>query len=120
MPDYSIGNPACTPRLSSGVNCGAKAGIATSAKCFRCPATLTVHHPHRSHMAVKRQFAGALMKYLAIDIRRLLGSEKHAKRCYGIGPAAPQPLLAQRRRRGILSVSAPNGSCGYRQKEQSH
>ena len=45
---------------------------------LRGPAALAVHHAHRPHMAVQRQFAGALMEYLAVDVAGLLGGEKDA------------------------------------------
>src|ERR1700720_2485195 len=70
---------------------------------FRRPAALAVHHADRPHMTVERQFAGALMKYLAVDLARLLGGEKDAERRDCVGPAAAQPLLTHPRRlRGPL------------------
>ena len=53
-------------------------------------------------MPVKRQFAGALVEYLAVDLARLLGGEKDAERRDGVGPAAAQPLLAHRCRLRVL------------------
>src|SRR5271155_2447051 len=64
---------------------------------FRRPAALAMHHADRPHMAVERQFAGALVKYLAVDLARLLGGEKDAERRDCVGPTAAQPLLARRR-----------------------
>src|SRR5438270_9683326 len=69
---------------------------------LRRPAALAVHHADRPHMPVKRQFAGALMKYLAVDLARLLGGEKDAERRDCVGPAAAQPLFAHRRRLRVL------------------
>src|SRR5438132_14190170 len=62
------------------------------------PAAMAVHHADGPHMAIERQLAGALMKYLAVNLARLLGGEKDAERGDGIRPAAAQPLLAKRRR----------------------
>ena len=58
---------------------------------LRRPTALPVHHANRPHMAVERQFSGALMEYLAIDIAGLLGGEKDAERGDGVGPAAARP-----------------------------
>ena len=64
---------------------------------FRSPPAVAMDRPHRTHVTIKRQFAGALVKDLAVDIRGLLGGEKDAERSDRIGAAAPQPFLAQRR-----------------------
>src|SRR5580704_18706973 len=42
------------------------------------------------------------MKYLAVDLARLLRGEKDAERRDCVGPAAAQPLLANRRRLWVL------------------
>src|SRR5580704_14110366 len=54
------------------------------------------------------------MKYLAVDLARLLGGEKDAERRDSIGPAAAQPFLAHRRRLRVLWRWDRAGHAGVR------
>src|SRR5580693_5652478 len=54
------------------------------------------------------------MKYLAVDLARLLGGEKDAKRRDCVGPTAAQPLLAHRRRLRVLWRRDRAGHAGVR------
>src|SRR5215467_3819671 len=59
---------------------------------LRRPAALAMYHAHRPHMAVERQFAGALVKELAVDMACLFGGEINAERRDRIGAATAQAL----------------------------
>jgi len=61
------------------------------------PAALAMNHAHRPHMAIQRQFAGALMKHLAVDVGGLLGGEKDAERGDRVRPAARAESRPHRR-----------------------
>src|ERR1700736_5287633 len=68
------------PSIAEGRELRGERRDRTLGERFRRPAAVAVHHANRSHMTVERQFAGALMKYLAVDLAPLLGGEKDAER----------------------------------------
>src|SRR5215469_4834739 len=65
---------------------------------LRCPTAVAVYHANRPHMPVERQFSGALMEHLAVDVAGLFGSEIDAER----GDASAR----LRRRRSSRSAAA--------------
>src|SRR4029077_11857057 len=83
---------------------------------LRCPTALAVHHANRPHMPVERQFPGALMEHLAVDMARLFGGEKKREGGDGGGPAAAQPLLTKCRRLRVLRRRHRAGHAGVRRR----